>query len=346
MWVIMNMNIKKNCFYMFAFLCVVTTFIMCAYWCYKFSSNEDSSVVTYRKFGKRTNDIRPTISMCLNNLVVERRLSRYGVNESAYLSFLKGKTFSKEMLKVDFNDITIDVADYIKGYRMYFKNGSIIKFDDNLAFEDKKSLTHVSFTGITGVYGRFYKCFALNIPQIEGLSIFRILLSNKIFPKGLRPTIYGLMTFVHLPKQFLLTELDKRRWVWPYRGTNESYKMRFLIDDVTIERKRNKKSDTCNDYWKNHDDWITMLHKNETRCNTPYQALHKELPMCDTQEKMRRALFDHYIMENKMYEKPCKTMESFREDYLESTLETKSEGVFWFSISFASGRFKEIEQIR
>ena len=339
------MNIKKNSLDMFAFLCVVTTFFMCAYWCYKFASNEDSSVVRYRKFGKRINDIRPTISMCLNNFVLERRLSKYGVNESAYLAFLKGKTFSTDMLKVDFNHVTIDVTDYIKGYRMYLKNGSIIRFDDNLGFKEKKSLTHVSFAGASGPYGRFTKCFALNIPQLEGLAIFRVLLSNKIFPKGLRPIKSGLLTYVHLPKQFMLMEKESVKWVWQYRGANESYKMRFLVTDVIIERKRNKRGDTCNDYWENYDDWITMLHKNETGCNTPYQALRKELPMCDTQEKMRRALFHNYIVENEMYERPCKTMQAFRNDYMEST-ETKSEGVFWFSISFVSSRFKEIEQIR
>ena len=92
-----------------------------------------------------------------------------------------------------------------------------------------------------------------------------------------------------------------------------------------------------------------MLHKNETGCNTPYQALHKGLPMCDTQEKMRRALFTHNVVDNEMYERPCKTMEAFRDDYMESTIETnetKSEGVFWFSITFVSNRFKETEQIR
>ena len=321
---------------------------MCAYWCYKFSLNEDSTVVTYRKFYERHDDTFPTVSMCLENPFLEKRLAEYGVNESSYLAFLEGNEFSNAMMKVDFDHVTIDVSDYIKGYRMYFRNGSIIKFDKGLSFKDKRSLNHVSFAGFTGYYNYFMKCFALNVPQIDNLEIFRILLPSKIFPKGIRPTKHGFRTYVHLPKQFLLSS-HTAKWVWPYRGSNESYKMRFLVDDVIIERKRSKKDGTCNQSWNYYDDWISMIHTNETGCNIPYQTQHEKLQKCNTQELMRHALYKTNIVEAKMYEKPCKTMETVRIEHLESKINTKekqSEGEFWFSLSLVKNRFKDINQIR
>ena len=344
----MKYKIQNIAMHIFSWLCVFTTLVIGAYWCYRYSLNEDLSVVTYTPFDERKGDIHPTVSMCLRNPFLKYRLSEYGVNETSYLGFLHGEHFSKELLKVDFNNVTIDILDYIKGYRIYFRNGSITKLDSGLTIEEKRTLTTTSFIGFSQAYFYLYKCFALTIPKVDDLHIFRILLSNKIFPNSIRPTVSGLLTFVHLPQQYLLA-LHTMKWIWQPRTRNESYKMRFLINEVTVERKRNKPEKTCNEHWMDYDDWVMKHHQNKSSCNNPYLHPNQDLPMCNNQHLMRRALFQNYIVTTDKYEVPCKTMEEVRIEHVESNIETRegeTEGEFWLSIGFQNDRFKEIRQAR
>ena len=332
--------------YSFAFLCVLTTFVMAMYWCCKFSLNEDLSVVSYRNFYEKENDIHPTISMCLRKPFVRSRLAEYGVNESAYLAFLEGKYFSEEMLSIDFNRVTIDIVDHIKNYLIALSNGTYITSDTGLSIQDKKSIVHISFIGLHN--SNFVKCFALNIPKMDNLEFFRVLLSNNIFQNGIRPTYAEFVTFVHLPHQFLLSG-STETWIWPYRTRNESYKMRSLVKGVTVETKRSKKDNTCNEHWKEYDDWIIKRHKNRTRCNSPYEKQDETLPLCNTQRLMLDTLITSAIVETKKYEKPCRTMEGIHIKNLESNMkkiENESVGEFWFSIGFLDHRFKDIRQTR
>ena len=134
---------------------------------------------------------------------------------------------------------------------------------------------------------------------------------------------------------------------WPVRTSNESYTMRFMVNDINIETNWNKKDNSCNAHWKGYDDSVSRLHTKNTRCNNPYQKPIKDLPMCDTQELIRRALFSEYVVDQGKYEKPCKTMENVRIEYLESTMKgVQDVGEFWFSITFPLNRFKDIKQTR
>ena len=178
--------------------------------------------------------------------------------------------------------------------------------------------------------------------------IFRILLSNKIFPNSERPTKYLFRTFVHLPSQFMLSgHTDK--WIWSHRTKYESDKMRFAVRSVDIVRRRNKKQQPCNKDWKKYDEWFIKAYQNETGCNNPYQEHVNNLPKCNTQEEMAHSLIHQTVAERPEYTKPCKTMENVRVDHVESNLENTMEGrlgEFWFSIGFPLNTFKEIGQTR
>ena len=198
---------QKLVMYSVTIICGVITASLCSYWCYKFTLNEDLSVINYKEFHHETNDdVFPTVSLCLGNPFLKKRLYEYGVNKSTYVSFSRGKFFTNEMLDIDFSRVTVDIVDYIKGYRMYFNNSTYVKFEARLSILEKEMLTFNSFNGFIGHSGTFFKCFALKIPAIKNLQAFRILLTNNIFPYGIRPTKNFLKTSVHLPKQILLSQ--------------------------------------------------------------------------------------------------------------------------------------------
>lgn len=344
----MKFNKQIILMHSFVILCVFVTVSLCLYWCYKYNLNEDLSVVHYKQFYETNDDVFPTMSLCLGNPFSEQHLAEYGVNKTSYLEFLKGKKFTKVMKNINYSRVTRDVVDFIKGYRIYFRNHSIMMFDSGLPLQDKSKLVFNSFNGFAGSYGIFYKCFGLQIPKIKDLMIFRILLSNKIFPNGERPTKYLFRTFVHLPGQFMLSQ-HTDKWIWSHRTKYESYKLRFAVLSADIGTKRNKKQRPCNEYWKEFDDRVIKTYQNETGCNNPYQEPVNNLPMCNTKEEMANSMIHQTIAERPEYTKPCKTMENVRIDHVESNLENTNEesfGEFWVSIGFPLNTFKEIEQTR
>ena len=244
----MKLTIQRSLRYFFALCCVFTTISICVYWVYEYRLDEDLSVITYRKFYEREHDVYPTVSLCFNNPFLRQHLTDSGVNESSYLGFLTGEYFSEEMLKINYENVTIDISNYVQGYMMYFSNGTrtVSQIDSENGIDSIKRLTYVSYNGIHGKTVGFFKCFALVIPKVRDLLVFRIRISNNIFPNSIRPTYGTFRAVYHLPQQFLLSGANQQ-WIWPYREANESYKMRFVVGSNTIMIRRNKKDSRCID---------------------------------------------------------------------------------------------------
>ena len=344
----MEVLLKQCLRSLFISCCVLIAISICGYWVYKFRLDEDLSVITYREFFEREYDIHPTVSLCIKNPFLGQRLAENGVNQSSYLDFLKGNDYSEEMLNIKFDDTTIDISDYVKGYRLYFRNGSRIDYNSQLNREQIKKLIYVSYNGVQDFDGGFHKCFALDIPRIPNLLIVRILLSNNIFPSGKRPMFGGLRVIYHLPQQFLLADTNQK-WEWSFRAANESYKMRFQIGGNTIMRKRNKRVNKCIASHVQYDDWFMHRYRIQSRCNLPYGKQDQMLPVCNTKELIKGGLLYLGVVERSKLDRPCKTMTSIDVDHLEGRIETsktKQVGEFWFSIMFKQRGFTEIGQIR
>ena len=341
--------------YLFTLLCILTTGGLCVYWCYAYSLNDDLSVVKYKEFHETNDDVYPTMSFCLRNPFSKEALERFEINKTSYTEFLTGKIFDPMFLNISYDIVTLNLADFIKGYRIYYKNSTYTHVDSGLSIKDRKKLVIPSFSGVLGSSDPgFFKCFALNIPKIKELNAFRILLSNNIFPDGARPASYDLRTMVHLPKQLLLSS-QTEKWIWSYRSKNESYISRCRIHAVEMVRKRDKKEQRCNSHWKDFDDWIAKLHINENKCRNVYQLAvdsEKQYPICDSQEKILRSTFHGSFVERKKYEIPCKTMERVNFEWVESDIETDDDpkmdkvGHFWLSISWHMRTFKEFTHTR
>ena len=164
----------------------------------------------------------------------------------------------------------------------------------------------------------------------------------------MRPTIDFFYTFVHSPKQFLLSD-NTEKWAWTYQSKLTNYKMLFRVRGLDIVRRRDKKQQPCNANWNEYDGLISNLHKNDTGCYNPYQERDENMPACNTQEQMIRSMFTTNVVKRRKYMKPCKTMENVKWEYLEYRSKYtpgNNYGDFWFSIDFPLNTFKEITQVR
>ena len=116
----------------FALLCTITTMALGSYWIFQYTLNEDLSVVYYKEYLETNDDVFPTVSLCLGNPFLKKKLDEYGFNETSYLAFLRGESFTKEMLNINFSYVTTDITDYINGYQLDFNNGTRIHFSSGL----------------------------------------------------------------------------------------------------------------------------------------------------------------------------------------------------------------------
>ena len=54
--------------------------------------------------------------------------------------------------------------------------------------------------------------------------------------------------------------ISSMKFSWPELETNDTYEMPFYITAVEIIKRRNKKTRSCNERWKNHDGIVLGKH--------------------------------------------------------------------------------------
>ena len=342
----MNFSCENVLRYSFCALCASVAIGLCSYYLYKFGLDEELSVVHYTKFYETKDKVLPTVSLCFKNPFLQERLSEYRSNQTSYSAFLAGKLFSTELLRINYSYVTTNIEDYIKGYKIYFQNATSVKFDSGLTLQTKKSLVYNNFNGFLSWNDRFYKCFAFIIPPYKDLDSFKILISSKIFSRGIRNG--HLRTAINLPKQLLLSGFS-HRWMWPKKSKSSRYKTSVFVRSMDVVINRNKKNDKCNEYWDSYDDWVLKEHKKKTGCNTQYQEVDKIYEACRSQDKIFNAKFYMDIVSRNKYQKPCKTMQNIQLDWSEFHVEDAKDnefGDFWFGIYFPVQTFKQIVQTR
>ena len=95
-----NREILQNVFHA---LCVVATISLQINCIYRYSLNEDISVVEYQTFHNRKESIYPSISLCVVNPFYDIELKKYGmdINGSSYMKFLRGQIRDEQMTKIE-----------------------------------------------------------------------------------------------------------------------------------------------------------------------------------------------------------------------------------------------------
>ena len=104
------------------------------------------------------------LSLCFKNPFVSTNFVQYGkdINVQSYLDYLKGQNLSLASMGVDYNNVTIDLNDYVTKYYVQRTNGS---YEWNSV--GGKSLFYVSFNGFW--FDGYYKCYAIDTPPDKSI---------------------------------------------------------------------------------------------------------------------------------------------------------------------------------
>ena len=112
----------------FQILCVgfmMLVFYMCLG---RYNKNEDTSNVDYQWYHQDEKDIYPTISICFYGVPFvfsDEKLKKINTNFNAdlYSKFLQGKYWDEEMLKVNYDSVSLEFLDHIEMIRIARNDG-------------------------------------------------------------------------------------------------------------------------------------------------------------------------------------------------------------------------------
>ena len=155
---------------LFLVSCVFATIGLQIRCLYKYSLNQDVSVLSFRRFHSETNDIYPSISFCILNPFLENELKKYGdeVNVASYSYFLQGLLWDERMLKIDYDNVTVSLTENLESFGVLLENFSDYRLYNATGFLHNEWKPHfnVSFRGA------LRKCFTIDIPFMEQLPIY------------------------------------------------------------------------------------------------------------------------------------------------------------------------------
>ena len=346
---------KTNIIYIFNLLCFVATFSMIGYWAHEYFRNEDLSVIHFDSF-KYSHQTYPVLSVCFGPPFLENMFRSANISTSLYKEYLKGDTDDERAMNVDYENMTIDIRDYIKKLRIYWKNGSSYH-QINESFNSttiKVVSVDISYSGF--INGGLHKCFGFEIkPEfVKTVKKIKVRLSSRLFgeyPEKKRPSDGQFSTRIHYPKQFLLA-YQNVKWGWPERINNNSYYMRFTIKMVELLRRRNKSNSPCVSDDNQFDLGIMRRALAKTGCRPPYLIQDTSIPKCLTKEKIKASFFDECNFKAEDFAPPCEEMLQMADDYTEIDATTRvqsylgvAEKDFLLGVVFPN-RVKVIEQAR
>ena len=103
--------------------CTIATCTLVGYWFYNYSLDEDISLVEFNSYYDTESDVFPVMSMCFEQSFDSVRFQKYGqnINGSTYKKYLAGDYFESNMTKIDYDNVTTKISDFLIGTNVVFK---------------------------------------------------------------------------------------------------------------------------------------------------------------------------------------------------------------------------------
>ena len=356
-------NLKVLIKYIFQSLCLFSVIVLNSWCYYKYTLDKDISSLNYKFFNQDESSIYPSMSLCVVNPYIEHRLEKYGkdVNSSSYAEFLLGKYWSNNMSTIVYDEVTIDLNDFIKGLFIQLRNGTKHQWSKG----GENSL-------IPSFYANYKspltKCFTIDMPYIKDVQIstFQLMVHKRIFPGHIRPPRVvrpidmltqwaGFGIIFHYPGQ-QLRSFSREKYSWPSREENNgnSYAMIYRFSSMEVWKRRNKPSKPCIDKWVNDDKYVLEKVMEQVGCRPTFWSYINDLPICKTKndlEKINKQMANILIIKSldaNDHPPPCQVIHNMQIDYEEYDLFGEETQNDFFIIDITQGveYFKEIEQVR
>ena len=292
----------------FRIICMLTAITMTTYCYQRFLLNESTSLVDFQVFGKRDQDIYPSISLCLYGpgLIKEDELQKVNITTTAkdYEMFLRGNVWDNKMATVNFDKVSAKLEQYLKSIETEYENNQ----DDDNNYDTLKQLYQSSAYDADGVKPEmpFYisyvsdkdKCYSMDLTDeilqtVQGnlLSSIKIRLEANIVEPKIEITIH-----IHYPKQLLRSKSVRKVQLTKSSDNSNVHQtstLRFM--SMKVIRRRNTMDTPCDENWRNYDDDVFRKMAESARCKPAHwQSLrdHQLInqPNCNSEAQMAKLI--------------------------------------------------------
>ena len=300
-------HLTAKVIHVFDLLCFIATFSMIGYWAHEYFRNEDLSVIHFDYFNY-SHQTYPVVSFCFCPPFLENELRNFNISISMYQDYLKGEADGERFRNITYDNVTIDIRNFIGRSVVYWKNGS--KYEQYPSTIRKVINIDVSYGGF--INGAIHKCFGFEIRReyVQAVKKVKIRLNTSIFdmyPGKQRPSDGRFSTRLHYPNQFLLA-YQNIKWGWPERTNYHPYYMRFTIKMMEVLRRRRKIRSPCISENEPFDVSILRQTTAVSGCRAPYQIQNSFVPECLNKKNIKDSFFDEAKFEPEKYNPPCEEM--------------------------------------
>ena len=216
----------------------------------------------------------------------------------------------KELTKVSYEEVSMNISDHIARYEVRLNNGSKIRYEASGSYQNPYFDESITYSGFFLNKDNFIKCIGHSVKKqyrkvVHGLTLFYN------FSDGFGKHYIT----IHYPNQLMASIRNFRYFLNPIRDPNEKISVRwFDVHEMEVLKRRNKKNKSCLDLDDElgYDNYVLLKHgEKPPYCLTPYQKYDNTRPICSTKEEMKEAAF---VFKEGFDEivNPCKSMSNIR----------------------------------
>ena len=309
----------------FSMICLFATIGLSIYALYRFSNDEDTTLVRVTKFLSSKDAIYPSLSFCILPPFLEKQFKIYGdnsINMTSYIEFLDGEIWDDRFLKVDYDNVTVSLIDNILE----------LEYETHVASRSNKIMPknmdtyhYVSFRSSKR------KCFTIDAPFCEDqlLYDFAVNINKRIFSDGKMHSPQDtswMYTCLHYPGQRFTAYYTLHAEIVPRQNKINNYEMEFSTKNIEVITRRNRIREPCEEDWRNYDTHIMEGMMKKAGCRPSHWKTILDLPICSKPNQMKTLSRQPNAADIDSFIQPCKVISQLDYTYKEYDDNDDKEG--------------------
>ena len=292
--------------YIYFTICFCATIGLSVYSIYRFVINEDTTLVKVTKFLSSKEALYPSFSFCILHPFLENKFGDYGdekFNISSYRNFLDGSHWNDDMLKIDYDKVTVSLYDNLIGaeYNTHSRNSVDWNVKHFVSFRSSER-----------------KCFTIKAPSLEKDLIFwsSVKIKNRIFPSGMRTSSNEMYTYLHYPGQRFTAYYTIKTDFESRKNKTTNFRMEFRVRNIDVITRRNKIHEPCMNNLQYYDYYFMEYWMHKVGCHPPHWRFRKDksLPVCSNTSQMKEFAEQPHTNDLESFDPPCKHIDQL--DYI------------------------------
>ena len=335
----------------YTLFCILTTLVLIIWCCYEYGKDEDVSEVLFKEFYEDEDSVYPEITFGFPNIFNETVLRKYDqtFNIPDYKNFLMNAIYwDAKMMDVDYKDVGMQLKDY--QIEACFYETVFTALQENCKNQTVQIQRSDWFDK---------SVFTLQMPKnAYPTYASSIKIKSSIFPDRIRPPYAEFFVIVAYPNQ-LYRSMSTALYTWPLRtnASTKTYRMRFILQNMEILRRRSKKENSC--LKGNYDRKIMETVIEDSGCRPGMWFTNRSEPLCRTKKSFQKLYANNIdqlyrLDKKKKYLEPCLDIQKLQIDFVEEDNPPSVKGVSeidkegWLILEYVITitKFKEIKQVR